>query len=681
MPTHRKLSAILSADAAGYSRLMADDEAATLRSLNDARSLFRERIEAHGGRLIDTAGDSVLAEFPSAVETVDCATEIQHELGKRNNQLAEHRRMQFRIGINLGDVIAQEDGTIYGDGVNVAARLQQLAEPGGTCVSGTAYDHVEGKLAVQFKFIGEQQVKNIAKPVRAYRVILGAPAAKSFRGKGRRLTIGVAAIVAVLVAAGIAWKMQKSATDQAAPSVPKIPRLAVLPLDNISPNTEDEYFSDGMTEELISRLSRVKGLDVIARTSVMQYKGKTKNIKDIGRELNVNTVLEGSVRRAGNKVRITVQLIDVESQGHLWSEDYDREVRDVLATQSEISRTVTNALHVRLATAAAGGEPRRIVGDAETYNLYLKGRFHWSKLTLDGLKKSIEYFEQAIARSPNDARSWAGLADAYVWLGWWSFLPPNETFPKAKAAAEKALALDEHLAEAHASRGLVRFLFEWNWAGARQSYERAIELSPSYALAHLWYGIYFKAMGNPEKALARIMRANELDPLFLIANAEIGWAAYFRRDFPEAVRACRKTLELDPTFPFALSCLQASLGLQKNPDALEVARKLVELNPGDPYMLGGLGWVHGVLGQTSQAREIQATLTKMALTTPVGPTSTFYVYVGLGDRDRAFADIEKFRQERWGDIVWIKTDPVYDPLRSDPRFDAFLKKMAFPENP
>src|SRR6185436_9327033 len=268
MPTHRKLAAILAADAAGYSRLMADDEAATLRLLNDARAVFRERIQAHGGRLIDTAGDSVLAEFPSAVEAVDCAAEVQRELAKRNAQLAEHRRMQFRIGINLGDVIGQEDGTIYGDGVNVAARLQALAEPGGICISGTAFDQVEGKLSLQLKFIGEQQVKNIAKPVRAYRALIRPEAGKTrpnIAGKRRRIAIASAMGIALVAGLGVVWKSNKSGSDQPSPSVSQKPRLAVLPLDNFSPHSDDEYFSDGMTEELISRLSRVAGLDVIAR--------------------------------------------------------------------------------------------------------------------------------------------------------------------------------------------------------------------------------------------------------------------------------------------------------------------------------------------------------------------------------------------------------------------------------
>ena len=691
MTTQRKLAAILCADAAGYSRLMADDETATLRALNESRDIFRKRIEAHGGRLIDTAGDSVLAEFSSAVEAVDAADEIQHELAKRNHQLAEHRRMPFRIGINLGDVIEQADGTIYGDGVNVAARLQQLADAGDICIAGTAFDQVEGKLPLQFEFIGEQQVKNIAKPVRAYQVRGSAAAGdiREARAKRRPLVAaGTVALVVALVAAGFAWKAQRAANEgraaSASPAVPQArgkPRLAVLPLANISPKQEDEYFADGMTEELISRLSRVGGIDVIARTSVMQYKGKTSGIVEIGRDLNVNSVLEGSIRKSGDKLRVTLQLIDVASQGHLWSADFDRQLKDVFATQSEISGRVVEALHVRLVESAHNAYASNRGTDSETYNLYLKGRYHWSKTSPEGLKKAIEYFERALARSPNDARSLAGLADAYVWLGWNSFLPPNETFPKAKAAAEKALQLDANLAEAHASLGLVRFLFEWDWAGAKQSYERAIELSPSYALGHLWYGIYYKAMGDQEKALAQIMRSNELDPLFLIANAEIGWAAYFRRDFLSAERECKRTLELDPNFTFALLCLQGALALQKNPQVIEVAQKLVQLNPGDPFVLGGLGWAYGVLGQTAKARETLAAIEKIARTAPVPPTTTYAIHIGLGEFDRALAGLEQVRQERWADMVWLKTDPVFDPLRSQPRFVALVEKMAFPEKP
>jgi adenylate cyclase len=304
MNTHRKLAAILSADAVGYTRLMADDESETLRALNEFRDLFRKRIEAHGGRLIDTAGDSVLAEFPSAVEAVDCAVEIQRELGKRNAQLADHRRMQFRIGINLGDVIEQKDGTIYGDGVNVAARLQTLAEPAGICISGTAFDQVEGKLPLQFKFIGEQQVKNIAKPVRVYLV---------------------------------QSEMRNSATASTL-AMPTGPSIAVLPLTNMSGDPKEDYFSDGLTEDIITALSRFKQLFVIARNSTFKYKGRAVDVREISKDLGVQYVLEGSVRRSGERIRVTAQLIEAGSAAHVWAETFDRKLEDVFAVQDEQRR-------------------------------------------------------------------------------------------------------------------------------------------------------------------------------------------------------------------------------------------------------------------------------------------------------------------------------------------------------
>ena len=678
MSQQRKLAAILSADAVGYSRLMADDEAATLRSLNDARSLFRERIQAHGGRLIDTAGDSVLAEFPSAVEAADCADEIQHELGKRNSQLADHRRMEFRIGINLGDVIEQEDGTIYGDGVNIAARLQQLAEPGGICVSGTAFDHVEGKLPLAFKFIGEQAVKNIDKPVRVYRALLGATRHTSSGNSvisRRRLAIGGAVILLVLVAVVVAWKVQNPPSRQALTTVSQKPRLAVLPLDNFSPHSEDEYFADGMTEELISRLSRIGGLDVIARTSVMQYKGKHKSITDIGRELDVNNILEGSVRKAGDKVRITLQLIDVASQGHQWSADYDHDLKDILATQSDIAEKVAKALHIKL--TAAGPEAGQGPGGSnpKTYALYLKGRYYAGKLTPDGMKKSVEYFEQALAEAPNDANVWSAVARSYALIGWFRYAPPKEAFSKGKLAAERALSLDATLSEAQLALGIVRFLFDWDWPGAEQALQRAIELNPSNADAHLYYGVLLKVLGRNDRAVAEIRRANELDPLNLMASAETGWVAFFGGRLDEAAQACRRTLEMDPNYLFALHCLQFALTMKKDPEAIAVAKKFLELTSGDPYVLALLGWTYGVLGNRKEAEGVLKRLNESSRTTAIPPPAMFYMYLGLRDLDTTFKYMEQTYRERWNDVVFFKSPPHLDVLRSDPRFAALLEKM------
>jgi len=670
MTGRRKLAAILSADVAGYSRLMAADEAGTLLNLNQARAVFTARVQAHHGRVVDTAGDSVLAEFDSPVEAVRCAVSVQQELDQRGKEMPDERRMRFRIGVNLGDVI-EENAGLYGDGVNVAARLQALSEPGGLSISGTVFDQVDGKLPLAFKFMGEQAVKNIPKPVRVYHLLRGEPR------PARRRTVHLALIAAVLfvTAAAAVWWQSRPAPEAPAASAAQPaarPRLAVLPLDNFSASAEDEYFSDGMTEELISKLSRVQGMDVIARTSVMRYKRTDKSIADIGRELNVNSVLEGSVRKAGDKVRITVQLIDVGTQAHLWSQDFDRELKDVIATQSEISEQVANALHVRLVEASTNSPPEV---DLETYTLYLKGRYESSGFNAEGLKRSIALFQQALDRSPNDARVWAGMARSYAMLGWWQFVPPSESLVKAKGAAEKALQLNDRLAEAYVSLGMVRFLYEWDWPGAEQAYLRAIELNPGDADAHLFYGVWHKAMGNNAQAVEEIRRANELDPQNLMANAETGWVGYFGRRFDEGVRNCRRTLEKDPNYLFALSCLQMGLAMRKDEETIQVARKILDLASQDPYFLGQLAWAYGVMGRRQEAEQIIRQLQESSKATPLSPPTMLYAYLGLQEADPVMQWMERAYRERWSDVVWIKTGPEYDWLRPDPRFQALLKKM------
>jgi adenylate cyclase len=685
-----KLAAILYADVEGYSRLTGADEAGTHRTLSAYLDLFSETVKAHHGEVKHYAGDAVLADFSTVSDALNCAVAVQRELKQRNDALPEDKRVQFRIGLNLGEVIVDR-GEVYGNGVNVAARLETLAEPGGICVSGTVVDAIGTKLSLSYDFLGEQPVKNIEKPVRAYRVRSDSgsatprPKMRFFAAHLRSRMVGLG--VAVMVAGAVLWYQKttfptspssaRTGAPMAGPAVSPTrkaqrARLAVLPLANISRNPEDEYFSDGMTEELISRLSRLQNLDVIARTSVTQYKGKSKSVSEIGRELGVSNVLEGSVRMAGDKVRITVQLIDVATQGHLWTQDYDRELKDVLATQADISERVATALHVEMSTA--DGEPSKsIAGDTEAYQLFLKGRYHSNRATFEGLSKSIEYFEQALARSPSDARYYAGLAEAHAMLGFFSFLPPAESFPKAKAAAEKALALDRDLAPAHVSLGLVRFFFDRDWVGAEQSFRRAVELSPSYATAHLVSGIYFKAMGNKQRAEMHITRANELDPLFLMANAEIGWVAYYFRDYPTAVRSCRNTLELDPNLLFALQCLQFALVAQRDPEAVTISQKIVSLTPGDTYQLAFLGWAQGRIGNRTEAEKILKTIAQAQ--PPALPAALAFLHIGLGNKDQAFEWIEKMYEMRAPDLIWVKTGPEYDPLRSDARFTALLKRM------
>ncbi len=388
MNTERRLAAILSADVAGYSRLMGDDEEATLRTLTDYREIMRERIEAHAGRVVDSPGDALLAEFPSPVEAVAAAAEFQQRLGQRNDQLAEHRRMEFRIGINLGDVL-HKDGALYGDGVNVAARLESLADPGGVCVSASVREQVGERLGVAFDDMGEHEVKNIARPVHAYRVLASAGA--------------------------------NAAAPDAALALPDKPSIAVLPFDNMSGDPEQAYFSDGIAEDIITALSKIGGLFVIARNSTFTYKGTAVNVQDVCRDLGVRTVLEGSVRKAGNRVRITAQLIDGATGGHLWAERYDRDLDDIFAVQDEVTAEIVAALEIKLSPGDRAKLARPEPVNVEVYDLILRGREKFMEFSKDAADEAMVLYDRALAIDPGYAPVYARLGQIYVAqgrLGW-----------------------------------------------------------------------------------------------------------------------------------------------------------------------------------------------------------------------------------------------------------------------
>ena len=553
MSVKRKLAAILSADAAGYSKLMADDEGATLRSLNDARALFRKRIEAHGGRLIDTAGDSVLADFPSAVEVVDCAVEIQHELAKRNHQLAEHRRMQFRIGINLGDVIEQEDGTIYGDGVNVAARLQTLAEAAGICISGTAFDQVEGKLPLNFKFIGEQQVKNIAKPVRAYRVLTDAPSGKPRRSHGNKrrgaMIVAGVAIAAILIL-GVVWKVQSPTKDRTSPSedaalaMPSGTAIAVLPFTNMSGDPREDYFSDGLTEDIITELARFRELHVLARNTTFQYKGQAVDIQTLGRKLGASYVLEGSVRKSSNRVRITAQLIDVATGAHIWVERYDRELRDIFAVQDEITGKVVGAMAGGFGSVLqrAGGTAadRKRPDQFEAYDLVLraKANFYYSR---EAYPRAKALLEQAIALDPANAQA----LQEYAWLHLMGYIFRFETTelpPEViKRNAIRAVELDPADALAHRTAAFGYF-FDHQLDLFEREAKLAFELAPFNAEIFGQLGAIITMTGQWDRGIALVNKADSLNPV-----SAAGWSHsarfydfYRRGDYAKAIEVIRQ---------------------------------------------------------------------------------------------------------------------------------------------
>jgi adenylate cyclase len=562
----RKLTAIFSADVAGYSRLMAEDESATVKTLETYREVMSTLIMQHRGRVIDSPGDNLLAEFSSVVDAVQCAVAVQKEFQARNAPLPENRRMKFRIGINLGDVI-EEGERIYGDGVNIAARLEGLADPGGICVSKTAFEHIETKLPLGYEYLGEQEVKNIPKLVGAYRVLMEprvTVAGKIKKEKSvllwRRKSIlaGAVALVLVVISALI-WHfyfqtppIELASVEKMAYPLPDKPSIAVLPFVNMSDDSEQEYFSDGITEEIITALSKVPDLSVIARNSSFTYKRKSVSIPTVGRELGARYVLEGSVRKANDKVRVTAQLIDAQTNSHLWAERYDRDLKDIFALQDEITMKILTAVRVKLTE----GEQARLYGkrakNLDSYMKVLEGRPYFYRFNRESNLQARQIFEEAIALEPENAHALTMLGWTYlmeVWFG--SSESPSKVVDRAAELAQKAISLDDTIDSPHSLLANV-YLMKRQFEMAIAEAERGVALSPNGADAQAHLGMILNYAGRREAAIASLEKAMRLNPIppnwylfslgeayFLAGEHEKALSAYEQvlRGYPDDIRA------------------------------------------------------------------------------------------------------------------------------------------------
>ncbi len=596
--TTRKLVAILCADVAGYSRLMGDNDHETVQTLSAYREVFTTQIEGYGGRLIDTAGDSVLAEFASMVEGVKCALEIQTKLRERNRDLPEHRKMHFRIGMNAGDVLVKDDGTIYGDSVNIAARLESLTDPGSICISGSVHDSVQNRLALSYTDLGEQSVKNIRQPVRAYRVVMDeeaeaqaqpAPYSPSPGRWAKR--IAIAALGILVLASVVTWQRVWRPSSQPVKVVsepaslaglPDTPAIAVLPFDNMSGDAEQDYFSDGITDSLITDLSQLRHLVVIARNSTFTYKGKAVDVRQVGQALGVHYVLEGSVQRDAQRVRINAQLVDANTGEHVWARRFDRSFSDIFTVQDAITRQIVVALDIELDEGEQVRMWRETTDNPDAYDALLRGREHMLRFTKQDTARARERFQEALALDPQYAAAMALLGWTYFLdAGMWG-LTPDASWEKALLTTRKALALDASLSAAYSLLGFYYYQRVGDVEQAIANSERAISLSPSSGHHHHIAALIFTFMGGqPKRGLALIRKALRLNPLPPALYFDTLGAAYFGLGrYDDAIEAYQKTLRRLPDFvPSHVNLVAAYAAVRREAEARNHAQDVIRFNP------------------------------------------------------------------------------------------------------
>ena len=594
----RKLTAILSADVEGYSRLMGEDEKATVETLKSYRELMGKLIRQYRGRVVDSPGDNVLAEFASVVDAVECAVKIQEELKTRNEGFPENRRMAFRIGIHHGDVIEDEE-RIYGDGVNVAARIEGLAEGGGICISMTSFDSVKNKINLGYEYLGEHSVKNINEPVQVYRVLMDPESAgkvigeKRFLGKISRRAAMAAIIILIIVAAGLlSWiiysrqsrKVEAASLDQMAFPLPDKPSIAVLPFDNLSGDPEQEYFSDGLTEEIITGLSKIPDLFVIARNSSFIYKNKPVKVQRVSEELGVRFVLEGSVRREGNRVRITAQLIDAIKGYHIWSGRYDRELKDIFALQEDIMRNIILEMQVKLTE----GEQARVLAktfqgkefNLEAFEKGMQARWYFFKLNPEGNAMARQLAEESVEIEPNTG-AYAIVAQTHMQdIAMGLSKSPLQSLALAKEFAHNALQLDDSLPQTRNALASV-YYYQQQYDKAIDEAEKAFALDPNGADTNRSLGFHLHMAGRDEEAIPFLKKAIRLNPYPTSNYYWLLGAAYGGLErYDEAIDEYKKALKLDPNNLWVHVWLMATYCLQKRmEDARSEAIEVRRINP------------------------------------------------------------------------------------------------------
>jgi len=685
----RKLAAIMFTDMVGYSTLAQRDDKLALELLEEHRQLLREIFPRFNGTEIKTIGDAFLIEFHSALEAAQCAIEIQRTLAKRNHDVTVDKRIELKIGIHIGDVV-HRGGDVYGDGVNIASRIEALAGAGGICVSMDVERQIRNALEARFEKLAPTELKNISVPMDLFRIVLPweqrTPPVARFETESKptsRKFVPTAIALGLLLMIGIGWwwttQPRRSPTSPAAPSTANAAdqkSIAVLPFVNMSADKNDEYLSDGMTEELINVLAKVPGLRVPGRTSCFAFKGKNEEdiFRKVGDQLHVGTVLEGSVRKAGDKLRVTAQLINVSDGYHIWSKDYDGDVKDILNFQSNVAEQVVQALQVKLGGDETRALAKKPTENPEAHRLYLLGRYEFGKYTQAGWNNAIRYYEQALKLDPNYALAYCGLADNYAYMGS-VVMPEKEAIAKEKEFAQKALELDPELAEAHMSIALA-LIGAFDWQNGLKEFDRALELNPNLAFAYEVQAWTVNGLGRFDEAIAKTRKAVELDPLNPFFQMSLSFFQYWARQYDDAIAQARKTLEMDPNS--AISHVLLGLSFLKKGDTAGAIVELQKARAPDPgaWYQGFLGYAYAISGDRVKADQALHELEDLAKHQYVSPTAFATIYLGLGDKGKVLDWLEKSYEQQDSACWYLKIDQIYDNVRNEPRFQALLKKVG-----
>jgi len=637
-------------DMVGYTALGQRNESLSLALVDEQRKVIRPILTRHGGREVKTIGDAFLVEFPNAVDAVRCAYDIQRAIREFNFALESEKRIHIRVGVHVGEIV-ESQGDLVGDAVNVASRIEPIAPDGGVCITHRTYDLVRGKLDLQFMSLGRKVLKNVAEPMEIYRIVMP-------------------------------WEEKAPVSEQSDHH-----RIVVLPLANVSSEQEGEYFADGMTDELISTLSRIGGLKVVARTSAMRYKGEKKTAGEIGRELHVSSLLEGSVRKEGNRVRIAIQLISAASEEQLWGGKYDRELQGFFSLQSEIAEKVADELSVTLLSGEKEDMERRATENLSAHILYLKGRYFWNERSKEAIDKAVKYFEEAIKLDPRFALAYSALADCFTLYGAFGWLKPGDSFPRAKEYALKSLELDPRLAEPHASLADVLNSYEGKWEESETEFKRAIELKPSYSTAHMWYGLLLSFLERFEEAREQFRLAVELDPLSRVGRLNLASVLEDTGKRAEAIEELESALKADPDFAYLHNVLGwAYYHDSRTEDGISELKKAVDMTDGDPQLKADLACALGFSGQKKEARAILSDVQEASKAEHVSKMKLAQVFFAIGEDDEAFGLLEKARQDHslftqgGSYLSEIRLRPWFAQVREDPRWDAFVKRLGIPKS-